>query len=88
MISTINGDSPHVKNLGMIVGNDLKVFGFIVGTLLPKYEAEFYGEVPRLVREGKIKYKEDVKKGLQHVGQAIYEVQTGGNRGKSVISLE
>ena len=88
MISTINGESPQVKNLGMIVGNDLKVFGFIVGTLLPRYEDAFYGEVPRLVAQGKIRYREDVKHGLQHVGQAIYEVQTGGNQGKSVISLE
>lgn len=88
MISNNNGRCPHVKNLGMIVAHDLKVFGFIVGTLLPKYEDAFYREVPPLIKDGKIKYREDVKKGLQHVGQAIYEVQTGGNKGKSVISLE
>lgn len=88
MISTANGHSPHIKNLGMIVAHDLKVYGFIVGTLSHKYEEEFYREVPRRIAAGEIRYTEDVKKGLPAVGQAIYEVQTGGNKGKSVISLE
>lgn len=88
MISANNGDSPHVKNLGMIVAHDLKVFGFIVGTLSYKYEEAFYKEVPKLVACGKIKYTEDVKRSLREVGQAIYDVQTGANKGKSVIYLE
>ena len=88
MISGVNGDSPHVKNLGIIVAHELQMFGFIVGRLGPKYDEEFYREVPQLIASGKIKYREDVRKGLQQTGQALVDVLTGGNKGKMIISLE
>lgn len=37
------------------------------------------------VARGEIKYLEDRKLGLEHAGEAIVDVQTGRNKGKSVI---
>ena len=85
MISTYNVDPPTMKNLMRIVRCELKVYGFIVGNLMPKYGEAFYAEVPKWIADGAIKYTEDVKIGLEQTGQAILDVQTGKNTGKSVI---
>lgn len=86
MISAYNGQAPyHVKNLFLIVGKQLKISGFIVMDLFAKHLAEFYREVPAAVARGEIKYLEDRKLGLEHAGEAIVDVQTGRNKGKSVI---
>jgi NADPH-dependent curcumin reductase CurA len=53
--------------------------------LLPKYEAEFYQVVPKAVRDGQIKHREHMYRGLEHTGQALIDVLTGKNDGKSVI---
>ena len=87
MISTTStGDYP-IKNLRLIVGHQLQIFGLYVGNprLRAKYEAEFYREVPKLVSSGKLKYTEHITKGLENTGQAILDILTGGNTGKSII---
>jgi len=87
-ISQYNGEEPYpVKNLMLIVGKELKISGFLVFTLLPKYEEEFYREFPKRVASGEIKYLEDITKGLENAGQAILAVQKGVNNGKSVIQV-
>lgn len=73
------------QNLGSIVGKEIKLYGFIVGSILPKYKDAFYVEVPALIASGKFKLKEDLAKGLESVGEAILAVQKGTNTGKSVI---
>ena len=88
MIAYAGWRNTQVKNLPMIVAHDLKIFGFIVSTLAHKYEEQFYQEVPKLIASGMIKYKEDVRKGLQHTCQTLLDVLTGANTGKAVISLE
>lgn len=85
MISGYNGQAPPVKNLMYIVSKQLKIYGFLVFALSAKYEDEFYKVVPRQIANGEIKYTEDIKNGLQYAGHAIYEVQAGKNKGKSVI---
>ena len=85
MISQYNTQGPPVQNLRAIVHKRLKLFGFLVTDLLPKYAEQFYSEVPRQIADGKYKYIEDIKQGLRFGGEAIYEVQAGKNRGKSVI---
>lgn len=61
------------------------MYGFILTTILHKYEEEFYKEVPKLVASGQIKHKEDVTDGLEYAGHAIRAVQAGMNQGKSVV---
>ena len=59
--------------------------GFINGNWFGKHREQFYKEVPKLVKEGKIKYQEDITRGLEHAGQGILDVQQGANKGKKVI---
>ena len=68
----------------MIVTKQLELRGFIVGGLA-HWRQSFYDEMPKLVVEGKIKYQEDRSYGLDKIGEAFLEVQTGGNKGKKVV---
>ncbi|KAL6300893.1 NAD(P)-binding protein [Sparassis latifolia] len=87
-ISGYNIQTPyHVKNLGLIVGKELQISGFIVGSLYAKYEEQFHKEIPKGVASGEIKYSEDVTKGLENAGQAILDVQLGRNNGKKIIRV-
>lgn len=45
----------------------------------------FYKEMPGLVAKGEWVYAEEVTKGLEMAGHAIRDVQTGANKGKSVV---
>ena len=87
MISQYNSEPAKVNNLMQIVAKELKIFGFIVGSLDYKYQKEFYATVPGMITRGEIKYKEDITKGLEYAGHAILAVQSGKNTGKSVISV-
>ncbi|KAN0091111.1 hypothetical protein V8E55_004677 [Tylopilus felleus] len=85
MISGYNTKPYPVKNLVNIVAKEIKLHGFVVSSLLPKYQDAFYAEVPPFIASGKFKLKEDLSKGLESVGEAILAVQKGTNTGKSVI---
>ncbi|KAH9832055.1 uncharacterized protein C8Q71DRAFT_726562 [Rhodofomes roseus] len=75
------------KNLSLVVGKEIRISGFIVSNLYPKYREHCYKEIPRLVAAGKIKYTEDRSVGLDATGdsEAILAVQKGMNTGKKVI---
>ncbi|KAI9065187.1 NAD-P-binding protein [Trametes sanguinea] len=86
MISQYNTTDPYpIKNLMHIVSKELSINGFIVGSIRPKYEDWFYSTWPKRVASGEIKYKEDRVRGLENAGQAIVDVQSGRNFGKSVV---
>ena len=85
MISEYNSAPYHIKNLTQIFAKELSIFGFIVSSLLPKYEELFYEEMAKLVASGHIQFREDRSYGLEHAGQAILDVQKGRNNGKKVI---
>ncbi|KAH9854530.1 NAD-P-binding protein [Lenzites betulinus] len=85
MISQYNTAPYYVKNLMKIVAQELSVHGFIVGTLRPKYVAEFYQTFPARVASGEIRYKEDRVQGLERAGDALVDVLRGNNFGKSVV---
>ena len=87
MISGYNGQEPHVKNLFEIVAKEIKLYGFLTPSLLPRWGDDFSREIPPLVASGELKYLEDVKHGLKYAGDAIYEMQTGQNHGKSIIKV-
>ncbi|TEB27710.1 NAD(P)-binding protein, partial [Coprinellus micaceus] len=87
MISSYNTGGVPLKNAGHIVTKSLAINGFIVSRLQDKYDAAFYAEVPKLVADGTLKYKEEVFEGLQSVGDAILAVQKGTNKAKAVIRV-
>ncbi|TFK49750.1 alcohol dehydrogenase [Heliocybe sulcata] len=76
-----------VKNLNLIFEKELHLHGFLVFSLLPRYEEEFYSVVPDKIAKGELKYTEDVSVGLETVGEAILSVQKGTNKAKKVIKV-
>ncbi|KAF8996520.1 alcohol dehydrogenase [Cyathus striatus] len=87
MISQYNSEGVAIKNLFHVVSKSLSIHGFVVPRLHPKYETKFYEEVPKLIADGKVKYKEHVWEGLENVGEAIYAVQKGLNKAKAVVKV-
>ncbi|KAI0035812.1 alcohol dehydrogenase [Vararia minispora EC-137] len=87
MISIYNkpDKSYPFKHLMEIIGKQISVNGFLVFDLVPKWGKQFYEEMPRLVKEGKIKFQEDRSYGLDQIGEAFVAVQKGTNNGKKVV---
>ncbi|KAJ6587594.1 hypothetical protein DFH09DRAFT_1141408 [Mycena vulgaris] len=74
-----------IKNMDQIFTKSLSLNGFVIVRLEPKYDAEFYATVPSALASGEIKYREDVTRGLETVGDSILRVQQGKNTGKAVV---
>ncbi|KAF9464075.1 hypothetical protein BDZ94DRAFT_535170 [Collybia nuda] len=87
MISGYNGPGHPITNIENVLTKSITMTGFIVMDLEKKYDEEFYDEMPRLIKAGKYEFLEDIRHGLEHVGDAIIAVQKGDNKGKSVIVL-
>ncbi|KAF5346238.1 hypothetical protein D9758_014394 [Tetrapyrgos nigripes] len=87
MISSYNsgGEPVSMKNLMKIVANNISMHGFIVVHLFSKYNKEFNEVIPKLIKEGKIKHREDLTKGLEFGGEALLDVQVGNNTGKKIV---
>ncbi|EIM82741.1 NAD-P-binding protein [Stereum hirsutum FP-91666 SS1] len=85
-ISMYNDPSfPGIRNYTQIFRKQLTMHGLLVPRLAHKYEEEFYRVIVPLVKEGKIKHKEDISKGLETASQGIADVQQGKNKAKKVI---
>ena len=63
----------------------MTVSGFLVFDTLEKYGKKFSDDIPGRVARGEVKFIEDKRRGLDAVGQALYDVQVGKNTGKAVI---
>lgn len=62
----------------------LAIYGIAI-LRLGQYDEEFYATIPRALAAGELKYSEDVKYGLDKVGEVLLAVQTGANTGKAVV---
>jgi NADPH-dependent curcumin reductase CurA len=87
-ISTYNAVSPPPgpRNLGLVVGKQLSLRGFIVGShgdLRP----EFVSAVSGWLRNGSIVARETVVEGLDSAVDAFRALLSGGNTGKMVVRL-
>jgi NADPH-dependent curcumin reductase CurA len=73
--------------MGMILRKRLRVEGFIVfseyGHLLP----EFQREMGTWVREGKVRYREDIVDGLESAPEAFLGLLDGRNFGKLIVRV-
>lgn len=76
-----------VKNMMNIVGRELKVQGFIVGSYVQELQGQFYQEMPKYVKDGKIKVVESITKGIEKVGEAFVDMMKGHNLGKAVVQV-
>eukprot|EP00253_Pinus_taeda_P016314 PITA_16314 len=75
-----------VRNLLNLVGKCAKMEGFLCGNYLHRM-GEFFEEMTGYIKQGKMKYKEDVKVGLDSFLEAFNSMFTGENIGKPVIYL-
>lgn len=73
------------QNYTQIFKKQLTLHGLFVSRLAHKYGEEFYRVMVPLVKEGKIKHREDISRGLETAGQGILDVQQGKNTAKKVI---
>jgi NADPH-dependent curcumin reductase CurA len=64
----------------------LRIQGFIVWDFAAQ-EPDFLAEAVAWLREGKIKYREDVTEGLEHAPQAFISMLKGGNFGKTLVRV-
>ncbi|XP_057777845.1 2-alkenal reductase (NADP(+)-dependent)-like [Salvia miltiorrhiza] len=87
MISQYNlQESQGVKNLFKIVAQEIRMQGFMVSNyvhLFPK----FLDFILPLIREGKIRYVEDVAQGLESAPAALVGLFSGHNVGKQIVRL-
>jgi NADPH-dependent curcumin reductase CurA len=59
----------------------------VVGTFVEQHQSQFLAEMAGWVREGKVKYKEDLWPGLEQAPAAFQAMMTGGNFGKTIVGV-
>ncbi|KAI0056019.1 alcohol dehydrogenase [Artomyces pyxidatus] len=89
MASSYNeaGETYRLKNLFHFISKQISLNGFIVYDLFGKHSDAFYDEVPRLIKERKLKYQECVTRGLESAPQGLRDVSDGSNTGKVIIAV-
>ncbi len=58
-----------------------------VGNFVADYQAQFLAEMAGWIRDGKVKYKEDLWPGLEHAPKAFRAMLEGGNFGKTLVGV-
>lgn len=76
-----------VKNTINIVFREIKMQGFMVMTYWQELAPKFYEEMPKWVKEGKIKVLESVTQGIEYIGEAFVDMMKGGKIGKAVVQV-
>ncbi|TEB24772.1 alcohol dehydrogenase [Coprinellus micaceus] len=85
MISAYDTRDATVKNLLQLIAKSITIYGLNVATLIPKWAAEFFTEVPKLVAEGKVKFKEHRFEGLASFDDAFVGTMNGTINGTKAI---
>ena len=73
--------------LRAILTKRLMFRGFIVSDFAAQY-AEFYRDMPGWVKEGRIKYREDIAQGIENTVAAFLGMLQGKNFGKQLVKLQ
>jgi len=74
-----------IKNMDLAIWKCLSFHGFLASPMHDANADAFFDEMPKLVAEGKIKYREHITRGLENADRALRELFTGENFGKAVI---
>jgi len=69
-----------------ILVNFLSVNGFIISNHWDQYPT-FIKEVAPMLKDGRVKYREDITEGLENAPKAFMELLTGGNQGKAIVKV-
>lgn len=80
--------APPGPNLGPVVRKRLRIQGFIVSdTGWPRYP-QFRAQMLGWMREGRLKWREDVVEGLRNAPEAFMGLLRGANFGKLVVKVD
>jgi len=73
--------------MSAVLSRRLTLRGFIVGDFASQAD-EFYREASAWLREGRIKYREDVVEGLENAPKALIGLLKGNNFGKLLVRVK
>jgi NADPH-dependent curcumin reductase CurA len=65
----------------------VQVHGLFVGNFVDEYQEQFLSEMGEWVKQGLIKYKEDVWQGIERTPEAFSAMLTGQNFGKTIVQI-
>ena len=87
LISQYNAtEMPPGPNMGPVLTNRVTIRGFIVSDHVDRLPA-FLADVGRWVREGRLKYREDIVDGLDAAPRAFIGLLKGQNFGKMLVKV-
>ncbi|KRF10387.1 NADP-dependent oxidoreductase [Nocardioides sp. Soil796] len=87
-ISQYNVDEPYgVKGMRYLLVHRVQVYAFVIADHRD-YWPTAIGEISQWVREGKVKYQEDIESGLHNAPKAFISMLTGSNFGKQLVAVE
>jgi NADPH:quinone reductase len=87
-ISQYNLEKPEVgpRWLGQLIVKQAKVQGFLVSGYAERFP-EGLEQLARWLKQGKLKYREDVAQGIEAAPQAFIGMLQGKNQGKQLVQL-
>jgi len=88
MISNYNATEPNPapRNMMTLVGKRITLRGFIVTDHAARVK-DLIAEVAPAVADGRIRFRETVREGLENAPQAFIDLLRGANTGKMVVKL-
>jgi NADPH-dependent curcumin reductase CurA len=87
MVSQYNAEEfPRGPNLGFVVGKRVRIQGLIVSDK-PERFAEWRALATPWVRDGSLRYREDVVEGLENTPEALTGILGGQNFGKLLVRV-
>ncbi len=81
-----SGPDRMTQLMRMVLTKRLRIQGFIVTDFNAQY-GDFQREVGGWLKEGKIKYREDIVDGLEKAPEAFIALLNGGNFGKLIVKI-
>ena len=72
--------------LGQLIVKQAKIQGFLVSSYTSRF-SEGLGQLAQWLREGKLKYREDIVEGLENAPQAFIGMLQGRNIGKQLVLI-
>jgi len=93
MISQYNNKSPEdaypIRNLSLVVTKRIKIQGFLAGdpNMAPKYHAEHLEKFSQWIKDGSIKTKSAVTKGIDNSAEGFVGMLQGKNFGKALVEI-
>ena len=88
LISQYNLAEPELapRNLGFLIVSRVRMEGFLVTDYRDRF-GEGLGRLASWVREGRLRYREDVVEGLENAPRAFIGLMRGENRGKLLVKV-